>query len=98
VSQLVRVYKGSRKRDSYLYVDYAEKLSRVPQALLDQFGETEQVLSLQLAADRKLARADAGEVLKQIAAVGFYLQLPPADSEIESQFQRKTAPDPGSDR
>ena len=74
---LVKVYKGSRKADTYLYVDFAEELSRVPEALLAQFGETEEVLALKLTAERKLARANAADVLAQIEAAGFYLQLPP---------------------
>jgi hypothetical protein len=84
MSRLVRVYKGSKKPDTYIYVDYADALSRVPQALLDQFGEAEQVLSLKLETGRRLARADAAEVLAQIAEVGFYLQMPPANPEFRA--------------
>ena len=90
MSRLVRVYKGSKKPDTYLYVDYVEALSRVPDALLAQFGEATEVLSLKLEDGRRLARADAAEVLKQIASAGFYLQLPPANTEFSGSVDRLT--------
>jgi len=77
--RLIKIYKTRRKLDMYLYVDYSEDLTRVPQALLDQFGNPELALSLQLGAEKPLARADAGEVLVAIAEQGFYLQMPPTD-------------------
>jgi uncharacterized protein YcgL (UPF0745 family) len=61
----------------YLYVDRAEGLSRVPDALLKRFGRPERALSLKLDATRRLARAEAGRVLAAIADEGYYLQLPP---------------------
>ena len=81
MSRLIKVLKGSRKADTYLYVDFAEGVERVPAALLQQLGETAEVLALKLTPERKLARADAAEVLRQIEAVGYYLQLPPATDE-----------------
>ena len=82
MTRLVKVFKGSRKADTYLYVDFAEELSRVPAALLEQLGETTEVLALKLSRERKLARADAAEVLSQIESAGFYLQLPPPDDAL----------------
>lgn len=82
MSRLIKVLKGSRKADTYLYVDFAEGLARVPPALIEQLGETADVLALKLTPERKLARADAAEVLRQIEAVGYYLQLPPATEEV----------------
>lgn len=81
-SRLVKIFKGARKPDAYLYVDFVDELSRVPEALLSQFGETTEVLSLKLTARRQLARADAAEVLAQIESAGFYLQLPPPEGSV----------------
>ena len=47
-----------------------------------QFGEPEEVMSLLLDAERRLARADAAEVLQLIARQGFYLQMPPTAAEL----------------
>jgi uncharacterized protein YcgL (UPF0745 family) len=82
MSRLVKVFKGDRKPGAYLYVDFADALERVPEALLVQFGETVEVLSLKLTADRNLPRADAQDVLTQIEVAGFYLQLPPPEGEV----------------
>jgi uncharacterized protein YcgL (UPF0745 family) len=66
----------------YLYVDKARGLADVPEALLTQFGEAQPVMTLLLTPERSLARASAAEVLAQIDARGFYLQLPPSEADI----------------
>jgi len=91
MTRLVRIYKGARKPDAYLYVDFSDELARVPEALLNQLGDMVEVMSLKLNADRRLARADAGEVLEQIESNGFYLQLPPPDSEYMRPFAKSEA-------
>ncbi len=82
--RMVKVYKSGRKADTYLYVDFKKDLSGVPDALLQQFGEPELALSLNLTATRKLAQADPQEVLRQIESQGFYLQLPPPDGGVDA--------------
>jgi uncharacterized protein YcgL (UPF0745 family) len=91
MTQLVRIYKGERKPDAYLYVDFSDDLARVPEVLLNQFGNLTEVMLLKLDAGRQLARADAVEVLKQIESNGFYLQLPPPDSDQMQPFAESKA-------
>jgi hypothetical protein len=78
MSRLVKIYRSPRQPDMYLYVDSAEDLQRVPDKLLERFGTPVETMSLELAAERKLARADAGAVLRSIDEAGYYLQLPPS--------------------
>ena len=73
----VRVYKSRKTPELYLYVDAEEDLDRVPEALLSRFGRPQVAMSLELSADRHLARVDASVVLSEIEDSGFYLQLPP---------------------
>ena len=80
--RLVQVFKSTRKTEMYLYVDKARGLADVPEALMSQFGEPEEVMLLMLSPQRKLARADAEEVLSEIAEKGFYLQMPPTAEEL----------------
>lgn len=80
--RLVQIFKGSRKAEAYLYVDKARGLAEVPEVLLAQFGEPEPVMALLLDAGRRLARADAGQVLEKIEEQGYYLQMPPTDAEL----------------
>ena len=82
---LCQVYKSPRREEMYLYVDRSDGLDKVPQALLDQFGEPEQVMMLKLTADRRLARVQASSVLDAIAEQGYYLQMPPSPYQPEEE-------------
>lgn len=82
---LCTVYRSSREPDMYLFVARSEGLARVPEVLLQHLGKTSEVMTLQLAPERKLAHARAVEVLQAIREQGFYLQLPP-----DKQVQRFT--------
>ncbi len=82
MKRLVEIFRGSRKPETYLYVDRARGLADVPPPLLAQFGETSSVMVLALEPGRRLARADAAEVLRQIDERGFYLQMPPTADEL----------------
>jgi len=66
----------------YLYVDKGKNLDELPEVLLKKFGEPESLMLLPLKADRKLARADAAQVLAAIDEQGFYLQMPPTPEEL----------------
>ena len=73
------IYKGSKKYDSYLYIEKEDDFSRVPEALLKMLGELEFVMALELSAERKLAQADVNAVMAKLEDEGFYLQMPKKD-------------------
>lgn len=91
MTQLVQVYKSKRKDEMYLYVDRKEDLARVPEALLTQFGTPVEVMVIPMTAERKLARADASEVLENIKEQGFYLQMPPPNTDEMDELGQKLA-------
>lgn len=62
----------------YLYVDKKEGMERVPDELKEIFGKPEEVMTLLITEEKKLARTDGARVLAQIEEKGFYLQMPPA--------------------
>lgn len=78
------IYKGSRKEHTYIYINEKDKFDDVPEVLLNSLGRLEFVMELELYPERKLAQADAREVIEKLEQQGFYLQIPPADyvSEI----------------
>ena len=76
-SIICEVFRSPRREGMYLFVAREEGLARVPEPLLQAFGSPESALVLQLHTGRRLARADAGEVLAAIGEQGFYLQMPP---------------------
>jgi uncharacterized protein YcgL (UPF0745 family) len=73
------VYKSGEKEDIYLYVDHAEGLDKVPEGLLQQFGELKIALSFILTENRGLAKEDPKRVLQNLLEQGYHLQLPPAE-------------------
>ena len=74
------IYKGTKRDEMYLYVDREDDFAKVPAALLTAMGELELVMSLELHPGRKLARADVGQVMTDLASRGYFLQLPPPNS------------------
>jgi uncharacterized protein YcgL (UPF0745 family) len=84
------VYKGSRRDDHYLYLpeelsleEGIEEASEVPPALLNMLGELSFVIEFDLQTDKKLAQAEAAQVLADIEQQGFYLQMPKRDMRAE---------------
>lgn len=79
------IYRSSREEGMYLYVEKREGMARVPEKLLELFGKPKHVVTMLLTPEKTLARAEAGKVLSEIRARGFYLQMPPAaDSEMNA--------------
>ncbi len=71
------IYKGSKKYDTYLYVEHEDDFSRVPNALLEMLGSLEKVMALELTASRTLAQADPEQVRRLLSEQGYFLQTPP---------------------
>lgn len=71
------IYRSTRRADTYLYVERASGLGKLPEALLAQFGKPVHVSDMILDPERKLARVDARRVMEKIREQGFYLQMPP---------------------
>lgn len=89
---LCDIYKSLKHAEMYLYVDKREGLSRIPEALLNNFGKAAIVTTLVLTPDRRLARAEAPRVLNSIRDKGYYLQLPPGkDESIDAQMRELRA-------
>lgn len=82
MKRLIEIFRSSRKEEMYLYVDRAKGLVEVPEVLMKQFGEPESVMVLALEPEKKLARANAREVLDGIEESGYYLQMPPTHAEL----------------
>jgi len=75
------VYRSSKHDGMYVYVVEGEDLADLPGPVQRQLGTPELALSFTLTEDRELSNADAAEVLANIEAHGFHLQMP---RDIES--------------
>lgn len=78
------IYKGTKKEFTYIYICKKDKFDDIPDILMNNLGELEFIIELDLFPEKKLAQANAEEVIEKLNEQGFYLQLPPADyiSEI----------------
>lgn len=79
------VYRSDRQQGMYLYLREKDDFSSVPESLLALLGETTFSFEFDLAQDRKLVRAEAQEVIRNMKENGFFLQMPPARSELLGQ-------------
>ena len=71
------VYRSPRKQEMYLYLAEEDDFDKVPNALLEKFGQPILVIELELSPERKLAREDVNTVMANLRSQGFHLQLPP---------------------
>jgi uncharacterized protein YcgL (UPF0745 family) len=70
------VYKSLKKADTYVYLGQRDDVAVLPEPLRAALGELSFVLEVELDAQRKLAREDAGVVRSNLAARGFHVQFP----------------------
>lgn len=59
---LTAVYKSIKKADTYLFVEKRDDFSRVPEPLLETFGQPKYVMMINLASREKLGVADLDAV------------------------------------
>ncbi len=69
------IYRSNRKLDTYLYLSAKDDFSLVPEELMTVFGEPEFSFSFNLTSDRKLAKENTINVLKNLEEQGYHLQL-----------------------
>lgn len=80
---LCDVYRSSKKTDTYLYLPHGDEFTEVPDALREQFGRAEKVLTLNLAGREQLARLTVEKLQEHLHNDGYYLQLPPKREELQ---------------
>jgi uncharacterized protein len=81
------IYKSNKKEELYLYIEKKNDFSNIPDLLLKSFGNLEFVMDLDLTPNRKLARENSGEVIKQLQEKGFFIQLPPSNTIVHPTLQ-----------
>ena len=90
------IYRCSRKDDMYIYLPERDDFSNVPADIIKGIGITEFAMEIDLTPETRLAREDAGKVLKNMKEKGFHLQLP-SETSVESIMmniaRRKTISD-----
>ena len=80
----VAVFKTARRPDTFLFLPEGLPLNEWPDGLEEIFMSAEKVLSLTLTAEQPLAAQSATRVMEEIAAKGYFLQLPPQPSTSDA--------------
>lgn len=76
------IYRSSKRDQTYLYVEKKDDFSRVPEALMKDFGTPILAMMLPLDGSKKLARADLEKVKQRLEQDGYYLQIPPPPESL----------------
>lgn len=79
------VYRSEHRRGMFLYLVEKDDFSTVPDSLLALLGEISFTFEFDLSNDRKLVRAEATEVIRNMKENGFFLQMPPPKDEFLGQ-------------
>lgn len=74
---LCAIYRSTKRDQTYLYVEKKDDFCRVPEELLQGFGQPQFSMSINLAQREKLATADIEKVKQSLLEQGYYLQVPP---------------------
>lgn len=82
------IYRSTRKADTYLYLAEKDDFSVLPEELLQVFGEPEFSFSLEISANRRLAKEDPEQVLHNLHDRGYHLQMAD-DLLVEQQLALK---------
>ena len=80
----VEVFKTARRPDTFLFLPEGLSPNDWPDGLEAVFMPAEKVLSLTLTAEQPLAVQSATRVMEEIAAKGYFLQLPPQPSSPDA--------------
>ncbi len=84
---LSAVYKSLKMEGAYLFVEKRNDFSRVPELLMEKFGQPVLAMMLPLDTSKKLAMADINKVKQELSEKGFYLQLPPPRENLLEQHK-----------
>ena len=76
------IYRSKHKKGLYLYLREKDNFDSVPNDLKSKLGILEFAFSTTLTETKKLVRADAKQVIKQVQEDGFFLQMPPPNTDF----------------
>ena len=76
------VYKSGRKAETYLFVEKRDVFDAVPEPLMEMFGPPKLVMLVPLSKRDKLGIADIEKVKAELLAKGYYLQIPPPQTNL----------------
>ena len=76
------VYRSKYKTGMYIYLTEKDNFDIIPDDLRKRLGKLDFSFSFTLTESKKLMRYDTKEVIKQLQENGFFLQMPPPESNF----------------
>lgn len=76
------VYRSKAKRGMYVYLAEKDNFDIIPTDLRRRLGKLEYSFEFTLNEERTLVRYDTKQVIQQIQDDGFFLQMPPPESNF----------------
>ena len=84
---LCSVYKSSKRDETYLFITKRDDFSKVPETLLEMFGQALHIMTFSIAQKTQLGTADIDKVRQALEADGYYLQIPPPKENLLDEFK-----------
>ena len=85
------VYRCRQKLDTYLYLPHGASFDELPESLQQLSAGATQVLTVNLAKPRNLARMTSVELVQRLTEQGYYVQLPPASENLLDTLPKSKA-------
>jgi len=85
------IYRSSIKEGLYVYLADEEGLEKLPDPVKKQLGTPELAMQIELTPTRKLGQEDATEVIQNLEAQGFHIQMPRDIESIVAQVSREAS-------
>ena len=81
------IYRSSAKADLYVYLLEKDNFDCLPAELKAGFARLDFAMELELNAQRKLIKEDKADVIKNLQAQGFHIQMP-SDTLVDDLLAR----------
>lgn len=75
------VFRSTRRAETFLMLPSKDSLDDLPEGLITVFGTPEFSFEFELTEERTLVQANADDVRRALETQGFYLQIPPENTE-----------------
>lgn len=76
------IYRSKHKPGIYVYLLNKDNFDVLPKDLRNRIGALEFTFSMALTESKKLVRADAKQVISDLNESGFFLQMPPPNTNF----------------
>ena len=73
------IYRSQKSEETYVFLPKKDTFDVLPEDIRRKLGQLTFIMEMTLTPERKLARTQGENVMRDIGQQGFYLQLPPKD-------------------